>query len=50
MEAEIIAAMCIRDSEYAALLEKSEESFVVTLSGKLSGSYNAWLLYTSRCV
>ena len=25
----------------AALMEKSEESFVVTLSGKLSGSYNA---------
>ena len=32
---------CPSPDEYAALMEKSEESFVVTLSGKLSGSYNA---------
>ena len=32
---------CPSPDEDAALMEKSEESFVVTLSGKLSGSYNA---------
>lgn len=34
---------CPSPDEYAALMEKSEESFVVTLSGKLSGSYNCRL-------
>lgn len=32
---------CPSPEEYAALMEKGEASFVVTLSSKLSGSYNA---------
>ena len=35
------ATACPSPEEYAALMEQSEASFVVTLSSRLSGSYNA---------
>ncbi len=42
-----IRSACPSPNEFAAFMEKEDESFVVTLSGKLSGSYNAAVLAKS---
>lgn len=39
-----IRSACPSPNEYAAFMERSDESIVVTLSSKLSGSYNAAML------
>ncbi|MEF9865454.1 MAG: DegV family protein [Oscillospiraceae bacterium] len=36
-----VATACPAPDDYARLMEKADESFVVTLSSKLSGSYNS---------